>query len=68
MKKMMRSQRRKRQYQRENRVIEAVARAMAERAYRSDRWPGFENLDPAIMAFWRGQAELAFDIYNNLDY
>jgi len=44
-------------------VIEAAARAMAERAYGSDRWAGVENLDPSIMAFWRGQASLCFDIY-----
>jgi hypothetical protein len=54
---------RKRQYEREHRAIEAMARAMAERAYSSDRWPGVEHLDPSIMAFWRGQAALALDVY-----
>ncbi len=55
--------RRRKQYEREHQVIEAAARAMAERAYSSDRWAGVENLDPSIMAFWRGQASLCFDIY-----
>jgi hypothetical protein len=42
-------------------VIEAAARAMAAKAYGSDRWGG--KLDPSIMAYWRGQAQIAFDIY-----
>jgi hypothetical protein len=54
---------RRRRYEREHQAIEAAARAMAERAYRSDRWPGVENLDPSIMAYWRGQSSLAWDIF-----
>jgi hypothetical protein len=42
-------------------VVEQAARAMAKQAYGSDRWGG--KLDPSIMAYWRGQAALAFDIY-----
>ncbi len=42
-------------------VIEQVARAMAAKAYGSDRWGG--KLDPNIMAYWRSQAAIAFDIY-----
>jgi hypothetical protein len=52
---------RRRQYEREHQVIEAAARAMAAKAYGSDRWGG--KLDPSVMAFWRGQAALAWDIY-----
>jgi hypothetical protein len=36
---------------------------MAERAYASDRWPGVEHLDPSIMAYWRGQAAIAWDVF-----
>jgi len=34
---------------------------MAAKAYGSDRWGG--KLDPNIMAYWRSQAAIAFDIY-----
>jgi hypothetical protein len=61
----MNRRRRNRQYERERRAIEATARALAERAYGSDRWPGVEKLDPSIMAYWRGQASLAWDIYQD---
>jgi hypothetical protein len=54
---------RRRKYEREREAIEAAARAMAERAYGSDRWPGVEHLDPSIMSFWRGQAALAWDVF-----
>jgi hypothetical protein len=54
---------RRKQYEREHQAIEAAARAMAERAYRSDRWSGVGNLDPVTMAFWRGQSSLAWDIF-----
>jgi hypothetical protein len=56
---------RRRQYEREREAIEAAARAMAERAYGSDRWPRVDNLDPSIMAFWRGQASVAWDIFQD---
>jgi hypothetical protein len=54
---------RRRQYEQEREAIEAAARAMAERAYNSDRWGG--KLDPSIMAFWRGQASVAWDIFQD---
>jgi len=39
-----------------------MARAMCERAYSSDRWHGIDKLDPSIMAYWRAQAMLAWEI------
>jgi len=56
---------RRRQEQIDYRVIERVARVMAERAYGSERWPGFENLDPSILPYWRGQAALALDMFQD---
>ncbi len=57
------SQRHRRQdHEREHRAIEAMARAMCERAYSSYRWHGIDKLDPSIMAYWRAQAMLAWEI------
>jgi hypothetical protein len=57
----------RRHYEKEHRAIEAMARAMAERAYSSDRWQGIDALDPSIMAYWRAQAALALDVYLSID-
>jgi hypothetical protein len=42
-------------------VVEQAARAMAAKAYGSDTWGG--KLDPSIMAYWRGQAMIAWDVF-----